>query len=409
MPSLVLIVLSISTVVAGPLAVFAPLGLAPLTACVAAASLVNAVLKRLGTLLVGQGVAQAVLFFLIWILISSAWTINPLEGLWLAVRTAFLIAGGAVLSIMLVNLERADRGKLASSILIGYALLIFFLAFELLSEGLLVRTAVPETYAQQPWIYVVVSRGSVFMALMMWPALLAFRTLDRRAGMASVCLAAIVIAVLTDHGATRVGVATGLLVMMLVWWLGRSVVLLIGGLIIAVILGAPLLAVALLSPHSWLMEANWLKLSAIHRLYIWHFVAERIWERPLFGWGFDASRHMPGRDVVTPIDVPSMTLHPHNMALQIWLELGAVGAIGAAVVVALLVRQIARPDSDRFIQATATAAVCAGFVVASLSFGIWQSWWVGTLVLTTIWIAGLSAGDGEPDRTAARPESQMSA
>lgn len=409
MPSLVLIVLSISTVVAGPLAVFAPLGIAPLTACVAAASLFAAVRKGLRHLVLGHAGAYAVLFFLIWMLISSAWTIDPLEGLWLAVRTAFLIAGGAALTILLVNLDHPYKAQLARSLLVGYALLVFFLGFELVTSGLLVRTALPGTYAQQPWIYVVVSRGSVFMALMMWPALLAFRTLDRRAGMAAVCLAAVVIAMLTDHGATRVSVASGLLVMVLVWWLGRPVVLLMGGVIIAVIVSAPLLPLGPLSPHSWLMEANWLKLSAIHRLYIWHFVAERIWERPLFGWGFDASRHMPGGDVVTPLGVPSMTLHPHSMALQIWLELGAVGAIAAAVLVALVVRQITRLDADRFAQATAAAALCASFVVASLSFGIWQSWWVGSLVLTSVWITGLAATSGTPMGAAAKPVPQISA
>ncbi len=407
-----MIVLSISTVVAGPLVVFAPLGMAPLTACVGAVALFAMVrkgLSHLRHLLVGHAGIQAVLFFLIWMLISSAWTFSPLNALWLAVRTAFLIAGGASLSIMLVNLDHAHRRQLAWSVLAGYALLVFFLAFELLTSGFIVRTALPEQYAQQPWIYVVVSRGSVFMALMMWPALLAFRALDQRAGMAGVCVAAVVIAMLTDHGATRAAVAMGLLVLAFVYWLGRPAVLLIGGLFMTVILSAPLLPLGPLSPQSWHSGAEWLKLSALHRLYIWHYVAERVWERPLFGWGFDASRHMPDRNALTPIDVPSLTLHPHSMALQIWLEQGAVGAFAATVVMALVVRQIARPDVDRLTQATAAAALCAGFLVASLSFGIWQSWWVGSLLMITVWISGLASTGGAPEGAARRPDPQISA
>jgi exopolysaccharide production protein ExoQ len=404
-PSLVMIALSISAVVAGPLAVFAPLGMAPLSTFVVAGSLVAVIRAR--HRLVGHPAAKVVLLLLAWMLLATAWTFNPLDALSLAVRTGFLIAGGTALSVMLISLESAHKERLARCIIAGFALLVLFLAFELVSGGLLVRTALPERYAQQPWLYVVVSRGSVFMALMMWPTLLAFRALDRRAGTALVCAAAVGIAVLTDHGATRLSVAMGLAVLALVYYFGRPVVVLIGGLCIAVILTAPLLPLGPLSPQSWQVVAEWLKLSAIHRLYIWQFVAERVWERPLFGWGFDASRHMPGRDAMTPIDVPVLSLHPHNTALQIWLELGAVGAVVAALLMAVIVRQIARPDADRFTQAAATAALCASFGVASLSFGIWQSWWLGSLVLMTVWIAALSAANGASERAAAIPARQI--
>ncbi len=197
--------------------------------------------------------------------------------------------------------------------------------------------------------------------------------------------------------------------MSLVACFGRRAVVFVGSLCIAVILSAPLLPFGPLSPQSWLVAGEWLKLSAIHRLYIWHFVAERVWERPLFGWGFDASRHVPGGDAMTPINVPSLSLHPHSVALQIWLELGAVGAIVAALLIAVIVRQIARPDADRFTQATATAALAASFAVASLSFGIWQSWWVGSLMLMIVWIAALSANSGPPRHAAAEHSRQISA
>jgi exopolysaccharide production protein ExoQ len=408
-PSLLMIALSISAVVAGPLAVFAPLGMAPVAACVAAATLVVATRARLEHLIFRDFAAKVVLLLLAWMLITTAWTFNPADAAWLAVRTAFLIAGGTALAVMLVSLESANKERLARAVIAGFALLVFFLALELLTEGLLVRTALPEKYAQQPWIYVVVSRGSVFMALMMWPALLACHALDRRAGAAMVCAAAVGIAALTDHGATQLAVATGLVTLGLVACFGRRAVVFIGGLCIAVIVSAPLLPLGPLSPQSWQMVAEWLKLSAIHRLYIWHFVAERVWERPLLGWGFDASRHMPGRDTLTPIGTPALVLHPHNAALQVWLELGAVGAVVSALLIAVIVGRLARPDADRFSQATATAALTSSFAAASLSFGIWQSWWVGSLLLMIVWIAGLFAVSGAPRHADAMPPRQISA
>jgi exopolysaccharide production protein ExoQ len=398
-----MIALSISAIVAGPLAVFAPLGMAPLSAVVAALSLFAAVRERLGHIVVRHSAARIMLLFLAWMATTIVWTFNPADALLLLVRIAFMISGGTALAIMLASPNQADRERLARAVIAGFALLVFFLAFELLTDGLIVRTAVPAKYADQPLIYVIVSRGSVFMALMMWPTLLAFRTVHRRAGVVATIGGALGIALLTDHGATRVGIATGLATLVLVYSFGRRAVVLIGSLCIALILSAPFLALGSLSPQSWPVVAERLKLSAVHRLYIWKFVAERVWERPLFGWGFDASGQIPGGDALTPIGVPSISAHPHNAALQIWLELGAVGAALSALLIAATVLKLSRPDVDRFTQATATAAIAASFAVANLSFSIWQSWWLGSLVLMTVWIAALAAVNGAPRPGVAAP------
>ena len=75
------------------------------------------------------------------------------------------------------------------------------------------------------------------------------------------------------------------------------------------------------------------KASALHRLYIWDFAAERIAERPILGWGLDGSRRLPGGDApviirrcdaaLQPVgnvrvDGTVMPLHPHNAILQVW-------------------------------------------------------------------------------------------
>ena len=65
-----------------------------------------------------------------------------------------------------------------------------------------------------------------------------------------------------------------------------------------------------------------------------------VFQRPLLGWGLDTSRAIPGGTDLRPIhyivpwsDKPithpdqNLPLHPHNAALQIWLELGLFGVI----------------------------------------------------------------------------------
>ena len=103
------------------------------------------------------------------------------------------------------------------------------------------------------------------------------------------------------------------------------------------------------------------------RLDIWRYAAERVLERPFLGWGLDASRMFPA-----PIQ-----LHPHNGALQLWLELGAVGAGLAALFWAWLFGRLDRAEeADRPMAAAAAATACVYLIIGALSFGVWQEWWI---------------------------------
>jgi len=101
------------------------------------------------------------------------------------------------------------------------------------------------------------------------------------------------------------------------------------------------------------------------RLDIWAFAAGNIQQHPLRGWGLDASR-MFG---------PGIQLHPHDAALQVWLELGLIGAVAAAVVWVALFAGLHRDRSDLRVAASAgCGAVYLTF--SAFSFGVWQEWWV---------------------------------
>jgi hypothetical protein len=146
--------------------------------------------------------------------------------------------------------------------------------------------------------------------------------------------------------------------------------------------------------------------SAVHRLVIWDFAAARIAEKPITGWGLEASRAMPGgralpdaatldrlnianpaqREALALPHVEVMPLHPHNGALQLWLELGGIGAlIGAALMLALGVAA-----SRSAAPAAGAGMLASAAVTGMLSFGLWQAWWVASLLLAMV------ALDGEP-------------
>lgn len=125
--------------------------------------------------------------------------------------------------------------------------------------------------------------------------------------------------------------------------------------------------------------------AALHRTYIYDFVLDRIAERPLLGWGLGTSRALPGgRERVPDPRLPNhelLPLHPHNGVLEIWVELGAAGALGFATAVWLVLMAIRRHAADRG-SAAALAAAATGYMAIGLTaYGIWSSWWIETGIL----------------------------
>jgi O-antigen ligase len=135
----------------------------------------------------------------------------------------------------------------------------------------------------------------------------------------------------------------------------------------------------------------------VHRLVIWRFVAERIGDRPVLGWGMDASRAVPGGKSLVNDLYPQVTindraealpLHPHDAALQWRLELGLPGTLLALAALARLLWPLAR-ITDTWQRALVFGYAASALTVALLSFGAWQAWWLSTLWLGAALLARL--------------------
>jgi exopolysaccharide production protein ExoQ len=128
--------------------------------------------------------------------------------------------------------------------------------------------------------------------------------------------------------------------------------------------------------------ADQLKSSVPHRLLIWFFVGERIAEKPLSGWGLDTARAIPGGNEWIRPGQPWLPLHPHNVPLQLWLELGVPGAVLFALVAARLWRALGRARWPRLIAAAGAGGLAAALFEMLGTYGIWEAWWIGTLWLS---------------------------
>jgi len=76
--------------------------------------------------------------------------------------------------------------------------------------------------------------------------------------------------------------------------------------------------------------------------------------------------------------------HPHNSFLQIWAELGLVGAALAALVAFLSLRAAA--TLPRLLFATALGLLGAAVAVMFVEHGAWQGWWTAGLAAGITWL-----------------------
>jgi O-antigen ligase len=142
--------------------------------------------------------------------------------------------------------------------------------------------------------------------------------------------------------------------------------------------------------------------SAIHRIVIWKNTVKHIRQKPVFGGGFDTARALYGvKDkvrytsttdtgkVVWNSIYETIPLQPHNRVLQVWLELGAVGAVILLGLLLAVIRAVDRSIQGRAYRAATLGMMTTWLSIASLSFGAWQGWWMTSLFLAVAFMVSV--------------------
>lgn len=116
---------------------------------------------------------------------------------------------------------------------------------------------------------------------------------------------------------------------------------------------------------------------------MWRETVPFIWQKPIFGWGIEASHVLPHLPEAAHLSAQQIYVldwgHTHNAPLQIWLELGLAGAALAAASLYFGIRAMrALPPA---LLPYALASVIAAFTIACVSHGAWQAWWWALLGL----------------------------
>ncbi|MFC3069549.1 O-antigen ligase family protein [Phenylobacterium soli] len=130
-------------------------------------------------------------------------------------------------------------------------------------------------------------------------------------------------------------------------------------------LAAPLVILGVRAAGLYETLQHRVELSWSMRMDYWRHAVDWTLDHPIRGWGLDASRMFS----------PGIVLHPHDDALQVWLELGGVGAVLAAAFFALTLNRLAREEADA--PTAGVVAACTVYLLfGALNFGVWQEWWL---------------------------------
>ncbi|USQ94412.1 O-antigen ligase family protein [Caulobacter sp. RL271] len=343
----------------------------------------------------------ALLILVLWALVSLVWSpaaphladlkknIDKFTALKLLMQLG--LYGSAVVALGEMSRRSA---RLAGRVMVaGMLLLAFVICLDSMLKAsiyMVLHRATGETIRPDQAI-VKVAAGTYALALLFWPCarlMGSWGARSRYLAITALALMTLITAHLTGADAPVAALLLGGLAWLGVRTLGKPVVRVLIALISALFIFAPM--VVLWGVRSGLFA--WLHAmlppSWDHRLDIWAFAANQIVEHALRGWGIDASRVFGN----------AIPLHTHNAALQLWLELGALGAAMAAAFFAwILYRILGWTEIDRRDGAMATGSLVAYVVIGALSFGVWQEWWLALGAIAVI-ACGIAQKSSAPAR-----------
>jgi exopolysaccharide production protein ExoQ len=383
--------LALSLALVVPVAVFAPKGEVIVLALCALPLLARAYAGGYLRDLWRTPLTAILAALLTWSAVSATWAIEPA----MSFRSVLSHAGLALAALVAIGTvpalteheRRVARRALVAGVMAGGALLAFEAALDL-PIGTLLRQ--PE----KPLAPSLLNSALGTISMLVWPTALILSQDGRRRAAGLLIVAAAGVLLAGSGLSARVAFALGGVSAAVLWVGRRRALAALSAICVVGVLAAPVLPRTVLAPDLWAGRMPTEMKSGLHRLHIWQFAAARIAERPWLGWGLDSSRALPGRNEIVIENGRALQLHPHNAPLQVRLELGLPGALGLAAVVALAFA--AARHLPRAAAAAAGATTVAGLTVASLSYGIWQHWWLATLALVSV-ATMLAIADAEPD------------
>jgi O-antigen ligase len=366
-----------------------------------------AVQARLGEALRPSPLLLACAVFGLYIAINAAWAVDRVEAYG---KVLFFLFTVAIVQLALTGIARLGETallRIQRAILTAALAGSGFLLIEILTDqGLkrlffsLVALARPDPKHIQVvdgWVTQVnaymLNRNMAALCLALWPAFLIARTLFPTQKAKFLCAALLVMAGVSILGSEHETSMLALVLAVLAF-LGMSLApallrkLLTVGWVLAALLVVP---IALLAYAEQLHFADWIPKTGRNRIILWAYTANAISEAPVLGVGVASTRELD--EARAPIaEKPAghtyalrTGRHAHNIFMQTWYELGAVGAVLLCAIGLVGIRLLSTlPQSD---QPLAFASFVSAMIIGGFSWGMWQTWFIASFGIWAILLA----------------------
>jgi len=310
-------------------------------------------------------------------LISLGWAMRPAVGLFTWGEAIIPVVSGAVLvlSWRAAPPPRWMIRALAGSMLIAGGLIV---------AELLLNFPLRPLFARRVGTFIH-NRPVVTLFLLLGPMLVLVGSQERRTLFWAVLLGIVATILVSDSEAAKLGLLAAAGTFVLCYapfiWVRRLVAVALLGLIwVQPFFGS---TVASAVPDK-VIEAT----KAGHsreRIELWQAFSDVSRHYPIFGTGFSSSPYMGSHPVATEINPAYRKMlrvgHPHNAFLQVWVELGAVGALLLTAIVFWVLKRLSSAPAD--IRRIGFMTVMSASAIALVSHGAWQGWWIAALALAT--------------------------
>lgn len=322
------------------------------------------------------------LLFTSWAIATSFWSVQP--GQQQAMKLAILVPLGLMFAVAAAA-EPTRRLTRAAGIA-AFAILFVLVLVEALWDLPINRAANPDMPPSE--VIRNVNRAAAVLLALTFPTAAAFIADDRPNLARAIFAAGALIAIPLDLWANLLAFGIGLVAFGIAFRAPRFAVMSVSTVLAAWLVAAPF-ATPLLISNQRIVDA--LPTSWAHRAAIWEYVCAKIMEAPLLGRGLDSARAVTDRITFEGVDMRAVPLHPHSGSLQIWYELGAVGAGLGALTLLVGGWAVAHFFKNNRIGAAAAAGTLASLgIIANLSFGFWQEWWTATMFIAAALVGALT-------------------
>lgn len=335
-----------------------------------------------------------VLFVSAWIAVTGVWSPREKPDL------AFHVLAPAVVSGVVVwhaqSLSREWAWRLGGAYLLAIAGGMAILGAEGMTDGFLRRALPPE--GSGPRDMIALGRGVTALAPALFPAAaIAVRRGWRLAAVALLLVGALA-AISNDVLANVAAIAAGFAAALAALKARRAVIRIAGWGAVVLLVAAPVIGLALPvdAAFAWARtqapDVQAALASSLHRLVVWKSAAQQSLECLPFGCGADYARVW--KESAPLIDIPGasaplsiMPTHPHNVFLQLWLELGVPGVAGVALFILSGMRALVAANLSKAVTAASVGAFVAILVSLMVEASLWQVWRLAAMGLAAAGVA----------------------